>query len=55
MIKSKRFLVRFRYTDRYFKQDFFFAVAEPNKEKALSVFKKEYADKQVEVKSINVY
>ena len=55
MLKSKRFLIKFRYIDKYFKQDFFFGVAEPTKEKALSVFNKEYADKQVEVKSINVY
>ena len=55
MIKSKRFLIRFRYTDKLFKQDFFFAVAEPTEVKAMSVFRKEYADKHVEVKSINAY
>ena len=55
MLKTKRFLIRFRYTDKYFKQDFFFAIAEPNKERALNVFNKEYADKHVEVKSINAY
>ena len=55
MIKSKRFLIRFRYTDKLFKQDFFFAIAEPTEIKALNVFRKEYEDKRVEVKSINAY
>lgn len=52
---TKRFIIKFKYTDKLFGKDFFFAVAENTEEKALSVFRKEYEDKRVEIKSIKSY
>lgn len=52
---NKRILIKFRYTDRKWREDCFFAVAENNKEKALSVFYKEYDKDRVEIKQISFY
>ena len=49
---NRRVLIKFRYTDRRCKEDFFFAIAESNKEKALSVFYKEYDKNRIEIKQI---
>ena len=52
---KRRTLIKFYYTDKKWKGDCFFAVAENNKEAALSVFWKEYDKNRVEIKQISFY
>jgi hypothetical protein len=52
---NRRVLIKFHYTDRKRKEDYFFAIAESNKEKALSVFYREYDKDKVEIKQISFY